>query len=165
MPTFSHIEPREPAGIGRVWKSSSSLSRAIGKLRVSEKISAIVGLLVLVMALLVVMSMQTVRLQSEYRRALATSTTTAINIGRVNALIYAIVMESRGIYMSTEPGKVKRYADELLRRNRELAGIIAEWEKIADFKDDAQFPAFKERILQFIDFRAELAQGDPDQPG
>jgi PAS domain S-box-containing protein len=156
MPIFSHIGPREPAG--RIWKSFSYLSRAIGKLRVSEKISAIVGLLVLVMVLLVVMSMQTVRLQSEYRRALATSTTTAINIGRVNALIYAIVMESRGIYMSTEPGKVKRYADELLRRNRELAGIIAEWEKIADFKDEARFPAFRERILQFIDFRAELAR-------
>jgi PAS domain S-box-containing protein len=158
MPTFSHIGPREPAGIGLIRKSFSYLSRAIGKLRVSEKIFAIVGLLVLVMVLLVVMSMQTVRLQSEYRRALATSTTTAINIGRVNALIYAIVMESRGIYMSTEPGKVKRYADGLLKRNSELAGIIAEWEKIADFKDEAQFPAFKERIRQFIDFRAELAR-------
>lgn len=108
--------------------------------------------------LLVVMSIQTVRLQTEYRRALATSAATAINIGRVNALIYAIVMESRRIYMSTDPGTVKRYADELIRRNRELAGVIAEWEKTADSSDEPRFPEFKRRILQFIDFRNELVR-------
>jgi len=158
MPAIPQIGPRDPAGVGGIWKLFSHLARVIGDLRISEKISGIVGLNVLVMLLLVVMSIQTVRLQAEYRRALATSATTAINIGRVNALIYAIVMESRGIYMSTDPGTVKRYADELLRRNRELAGVVAEWEKTADFDDETQFPAFKQRILQFIDFRNELVR-------
>lgn len=139
--------------ISRIWKTLGDLAPS---LRISEKVSGIVGLLALVMTLLVVMSIQTVRLQSEYRRALASSAATAINIGRVNALIYAIVMESRGVYMSTDPGTVKRYADELLRRNRELAGVVGEWEKNA--RDEAQFPAFKKRILQFIDFRSELAR-------
>jgi PAS domain S-box-containing protein len=158
MPAIPQFGPRDPAGVGGIWKLFSYLSRVTGNLRISEKISGIVGLKVLVMLLLVVMSIQTVRLQTEYRRALATSATTAINIGRVNALIYAIVMESRGIYMSTDPGTVKRYADELLRRNRELAGVVAEWEKTADFDDETQFPAFKRRILQFIDFRNELVR-------
>jgi PAS domain S-box-containing protein len=130
----------------------------IDNLRISEKVAGIVGLMVLVMALLVVMSVQTVRLQSEYRRALANSATTAINIGRVNALIYAIVMESRGIYMSTDPATVKRYADELLRRNRELASVIDEWEEAASLRDGEQFAAFRQRILQFIDFRNELVR-------
>ena len=155
MPALLHTGPRAPATISRIWRS---LSHFIFNLRISEKISAIVGLLALVMTLLVVMSIQTVRLQSEYRHALAASATNAIDIGRVNALIYAIVMESRGIYMSTDPATVRRYADELLRRNRELVGVIAEWEKTADFKDQAQFPAFKQRILQFIDFRNELVR-------
>jgi PAS domain S-box-containing protein len=152
------IEPQRPAAISRTWKLLSDPAHALGNLRIAEKISAIVGLLVIVMTLLMVMSIQSVRLQSEYRRALATSAETAINIGRVKALIYAIVMESRGIYMSTDPGPVKRYADELLRRNRELAGVVAEWEKTADFSDEGQFPAFKKRILQFIDFRNELVR-------
>ncbi len=158
MPAIPQFGPRDPAGVAGIWKLFIYLSRVTGNLRISEKISGIVGLKVLVMLLLVVMSIQTVRLQTEYRRALATSATTAINIGRVNALIYAIVMESRGIYMSTDPGTVKRYADELLRRNRELAGVVAEWEKTADFDDETQFPAFKRRILQFIDFRNELVR-------
>jgi hypothetical protein len=111
---------------GKIRRLFGDFAAFIDNFRVSEKISGIVGLLVVVLTLLVVMSIQTVRLQSEYRRGLATSATTAINIGRVNALIYAIVMESRGIYMSTEPATVKRYADELLRRIRELSGVVAE---------------------------------------
>jgi HAMP domain-containing protein len=111
-----------------------------------------------VLVLMVVMSVQTARLQSEYRRSLAASATTAINIGRVNALIYAIVMESRGVYMSSDPPTVKRYADELQRRNRELSAVIAEWEKVADVRDEEQFAAFRERVLKFIDFRKELVR-------
>jgi len=144
--------------IGKIRKLLSDCLDFIDNLRLSEKVSGIVGMLAVVLALLVVMSIQTVRLQSEYRHGLAASAATAINLGRVNALIYAIVMESRGVYMSTEPDTVKRYADELLRRNRELSAVMAEWEKSADFKDDARFEGFRKRILQFIDFRRELAR-------
>jgi hypothetical protein len=73
-------------------------------------------------------------------------------------LIYAIVMESRGVYMSTEPPTVKRYTDELLRRNRELSTVMAEWKEATDFRDDERFAGFRERILHFIDFRNELAR-------
>lgn len=130
----------------------------IDNLRISEKISGIVGLQVVVLTLLVVMSIQTVRLQNEYRRGLATSAAAAINIGRVNALIYAIVMESRGVYMSTDAATVKRYADELVRRNRELSALMTEWEKTADFRDEERFSAFRERITRFVAFRSELVR-------
>jgi PAS domain S-box-containing protein len=55
------------------------------------------------------MSIQSVRLQTAYRHLLASSATAAINIGRVNGLIYAIVMESRGIYISTDRTKAKQF--------------------------------------------------------
>ena len=69
-------------------------------------------------------SFQAVRLQNEYRSLLTTSASAAVNIGRVNAVIYVVVMESRGIYMSTEPAKVKQFSDKLHMRNRELAGVV-----------------------------------------
>jgi PAS domain S-box-containing protein len=155
MSSVPHPEPRRAAGIGDIRKWWGNLASG---LRIAEKISGIVALLVLVLTLLVVMSFQSVRLQARYRHALATSASAAINVERVNGLIYAIVMESRGIYMSTDAVTVRRYADELLRRNRELAGAVAEWEKTADFADEAQFPIFKQRIVQFIDFRNELVR-------
>jgi PAS domain S-box-containing protein len=144
--------------IGKIRKLSGDFLDFVDSLRISEKVAGIVGLLVVVLAALVAMSIQTVRLQSEYRHRLATSAATAINIGRVNASIYAIVMESRGVYMSADPPTAKRYADELLRRNRELSAVIADWEKTADFNDEAHFAGFRERILKFIDFRNELAR-------
>ncbi len=99
--------------------------REIGDLGISEKLYAVVTLLVFLTGLLLIMSVQAVRLQTAFREDLATASTAAINIERVNGLIYAIVMESRGIYMSSERTKVKRYGDELLKRNRELADVVS----------------------------------------
>lgn len=137
---------------------ADQIFRAIGDLSVREKFYGVIALLVIVTAFLLVMSAQSVRLQTVYRHLQASSASAAINVGRVNGLIYAIVMESRGIYMSTEPTVVKRYADELLRRNRELAGVVAEWEQTVDDDDAAKFSEFKQRIMQFIDFRNEVVR-------
>jgi PAS domain S-box-containing protein len=156
MPAIPHIESRGPEEVGGIRKLCSEFAHALRNLRVAEKVFGIAVLLVVVMTLLVAMSIQSVRLQSDYRRALVTSSTAAINIGRVNALIYAIVMESRGIYMSKDPAAAKPFADELVRRNRELADLVIEWEKVADLNEEGRFAAFKERILQFIEFRNEL---------
>jgi hypothetical protein len=71
------------------------------------------------------MSVQAVRLQSAFRDDVAAASTAAISIERVNGLIYAIVIESRGIYMSTERSKVRQFGDEMLKRNRELARSVA----------------------------------------
>jgi PAS domain S-box-containing protein len=158
MPAIQHMESRRPGRSGGIRKLGSDLAHALRNLRITEKIFGIVAAMVVVLILLVAMSVQSLRLQTEYRQALATSATAAINIGRVNALIYAIVMESRGIYMSPDLAAAKPYADELVRRTHELAGVVTEWEKTADLSDEGQFLAFKQRILQFIDFRNELVR-------
>src|SRR5258708_35410783 len=105
------------------------------------------------MTLLVVMSIQSVRLQAQYRHALATSASAAINVGRVNGLIYAIVMESRGIYMSQDRGTIRKYGDDLLKRNRELADVMASWEAPPGAEHARQFSAVRERIEQFMGIR------------
>lgn len=133
--------------------------RGIRGLGIGDKLYGIVALLVFLTVLLLVMSIQSVRLQTAFRQDLAEASSAAINIERVNGLIYAIVMESRGIYMSTDRIKVKQFGDELLKRNRELADVVAGWEeKTVRFDDAAQFSAFKSRIAQFIEFRKELVR-------
>ncbi len=133
-------------------------TREIGDLGIGEKLNAIVTLLVLLTVFLLVMSVQAVRLQSAFREDLAAASMAAINIERVNGLIYAIVMESRGVYMSTERTKVKQYGDELLKRSRELADVVSNWEKELRSDDVEQFLGFKQRIAQFIEFRKELVR-------
>jgi PAS domain S-box-containing protein len=144
-----------PGGLGKITKV---LVRALHHLSVAEKIYGIVALLVIVTTLLVVMSIQSVRLQTAYRQLLATSAAAAINVERVNGLIYATVMESRGVYMSTDRGTAKQYSDEVLKRSRELTDVVTGWEATIRSDDTTQFIAFKKRILQFIEFRRELAR-------
>ena len=54
----------------------------------------------------------------------------AQNVERVNGLIYAVVMESRGVYMSAEIShRRKRYGDLLLKFNERIAKVVADWRK------------------------------------
>jgi PAS domain S-box-containing protein len=150
-PATSRVVDRPSAFFSRFCKQVLDLS-------VAEKIYGLLAILVVITGFLTATSFQSVRLQTEYRQLLATSSSAALNIGRVNALIYAVVMESRGIYMSTEPAKVKQFSEELLKRNRELARVVVEWKATVREDDADLFLAFQKRIDQFIDFRRELVR-------
>jgi HAMP domain-containing protein len=149
--------PKTPPDRSRIAKLATGLIDGIYNLSVADKMLGIVGLLVVITILLVTTSFQSMRLQTDYRHLLTTSTSSAVNVGRANALIYAIVMESRGIYMSSDPAAVKRFADGVFQRNRELANVLAQWEKSVRPDDAERFSVFKNRIEQFIEFRRELA--------
>jgi PAS domain S-box-containing protein len=158
MDAISNTKPGGMPETGRIRRFATDLVMGLHNLGVAEKIYGVVALLVILTTFLVVMSIQSVRLQTAYRHLLASSATNAINIERVNGLIYAIVMESRGVYMSTDRPKVKQFGDELLKRNRELADVVAGWEQTVSADDAEQFTAFKQRITQFIEFRKELVR-------
>jgi PAS domain S-box-containing protein len=158
MEETSPIESGSRSPIEGFRRIAVNLARAIHHLSVSEKIYGIVGILVVLTILLVVMSVQSARLQTAYRHSLAASAQSAINVERVNGLIYATVMDSRGVYMSSDRAQAKRYGDELLKRASELADVVVGWEAMVRADDAEQFSAFKKRILQFIEFRKELAR-------
>ncbi|SFO70168.1 PAS domain S-box-containing protein [Bradyrhizobium sp. Ghvi] len=132
--------------------------RGTDTLSVAEKVYSIAGFLAIVTTFLLVMSIQTVRLQTTYRHMYATSAEAAIGAGRINALIYAIVMESRGIYMSADRRAVKQFADGLVRRNGELAEAVKAMERTVGDDDGELFSTFRQRIAQFIDFRQEVVR-------
>jgi PAS domain S-box-containing protein len=155
MPLIESGSRPQIEGLRRI---ATKLARAFHHLGVSEKIYGIVGVLVVLTIFLLIMSVQSARLQTAYRHSLATSSQSAINVERVNSLIYAVVMESRGIYISADRTAAKRYGDELLKRTSELADVVAGWEATVRADDAEQFSGFKKRILQFIDFRKELVR-------
>lgn len=142
----------------RLLKKFVRFARGADTLSVAEKVYSIAGFLAIVTTLLLVMSIQSVRLQTTYRHMHATSAEAAINVGRINTLIYAIVMESRGIYMSADRASVKPFADGLLLRNRELAGAVKGMERTVGDDDAEQIATFQRRIAQFIEFRQELVR-------
>ena len=81
-----------------------------------------------------------------------------LNVEKVNGLIYAVVMESRGVYMSSDMKTSKIYADGILKFNKQIAKVVEDWKKSVRGDDAELFGQFSGRIAQFIDFRRELAR-------
>jgi methyl-accepting chemotaxis protein len=80
------------------------------------------------------------------------------NVERVNGLIYAVVMESRGVYMSSDMKTSKVYADGIRKFDKQIAKVVEDWKKSVRGDDAEQFAEFSKRIATFIQFRDELAR-------
>ena len=80
------------------------------------------------------------------------------NVERVNGLIYAIVMESRGVYMSPDVKTSKAYSDGIIQYNKQLAKVVSDWKSSVRGDDAELFGLFSQRVAKFIEFRNELAR-------
>src|SRR6201989_1160557 len=128
------------------------------RLSLAARLYSIFGLFALLTAAIAALSDYNTRRGAELTHAIETANLAALNVERVNSLVYAVVMESRGVYMSTEPAVVKKYGEGLLKFNDRILGVIGKWQGIVQSDDAEQFATFKKRIEQFIDFRKELVR-------
>jgi methyl-accepting chemotaxis protein len=81
-----------------------------------------------------------------------------LNVGKLNGLIYAVVMESHGVYMSSDLKISKIYADGIRAFNKQIARVVDTWRKSVRCDDAQLFSQFSERISVFLYFRGELAR-------
>jgi methyl-accepting chemotaxis protein len=128
------------------------------RLSLAARLYSIFGLFALLTAAIAVLSDYNTRRGSELTHSIETANMAALNVERVNSLVYAVVMESRGVYMSTEPAVVKKYGEGLLKFNERILAVVKNWETIVQADDAEQFAAFKKRIEQFVEFRKELVR-------
>jgi methyl-accepting chemotaxis protein len=139
--------------------ANPSASYATGsRLSLAAKLYSIFALIALLTAAIAVLSHYNTRRNAELTTAIETANLAALNVERVNSLVYAVVMESRGVYMSSEPAVVKKYGDGLLKFNEKILAVVKNWEAIVQTDDAEQFAVFKKRIEQFVDFRKELVR-------
>jgi methyl-accepting chemotaxis protein len=124
----------------------------------AAKLYAIFALFGLMTAAITALSDYNARQNSELTQAIETSNRAALNVERVNSLVYAVVMESRGVYMSVDSAAAKKFCDGLLAFNEQVLGVVNKWQTIVQSDDAEQFAIFKKRIEQFVDFRKELVR-------
>ena len=98
------------------------------RLSLAAKLYSIFALFALLTAAIAVLSDYNTRRGAELTHAIETANLAALNVERVNSLVYAVVMESRGVYMSTEPAVVKKYGDGLLKFNDSILNVVKRWE-------------------------------------
>ena len=124
----------------------------------AAKLYSIFALFALLVAAITALSDYNTRQNADLTEAVSTASRAALNVERINSLVYAVVMESRGVYMSTEPAVVKKYGDGLLKFNERILDVVKNWEALVQADDAQQFATFKKRIQQFVDFRKELVR-------
>src|ERR1700733_15352782 len=83
------------------------------------KLYSIFGLFAILTAAITALSDYNTRSSTELTESIEIASQAALNVERVNSLVYAIVMESRGIYMSTDAAVVKKYGDGLHKFSNE----------------------------------------------
>jgi methyl-accepting chemotaxis protein len=139
-----------------------SSGNAVGsRLSLAAKLYSIFALFAVLTAAITILSDYNTRRNAELTESIETASRSALNVERVervNSLVYAVVMESRGIYMSTEPAVVKKYGAGLIKFNDQILAVVKERESIVRADDAELFAVFKKRIEQFVDFRKELVR-------
>src|SRR3954466_6610091 len=139
--------------------SASPSSNATGsRFSLAVRLYSIFAFIALLTAAIALLSHYNTRRNAELTEAIETASRAALNVERVNSLVYAVVMESRGVYMSTDVANVKKYGDGLLKFNDNILAVVKNWEALVQADDAEQFATFKKRIEQFIDFRKELVR-------
>ncbi|WP_291295046.1 methyl-accepting chemotaxis protein [Elioraea sp.] len=77
---------------------------------------------------------------------------------RLNGLVYAVVMDSRGIYMSADTERAKPFAAGLRRFLGGVEREVAAWEALLPAEQRAGFAPVKAGAADFVRLRGELAR-------
>ncbi len=136
----------------------ASATVVASRFSLAARLYSIFALFAVLTAAITALSDYNTRRNAELMEAVDTASRAALNVERINSLVYAVVMESRGVYMSTDPAVVKKYGEGLLKFNERILAIVKNWEAIVQADDTQQFATFKKRIEQFVDFRKELVR-------
>ncbi len=128
------------------------------KLSIAAKLYAIFALMATTTIALSVVAVTAARHHAALTDEFESANAGTLNVEKVNGLIYAVVMESRGVYMSSDMKTSKIYADGILKFNKQIAKVVDDWKKSVRGDDAELFAQFSGRIAQFIDFRRELAR-------
>ena len=128
------------------------------RLSLAARLYSIFALFALLTAAIAVLSDYNSRRAAELTQSIETANLAALNVERVNSLVYAVVMESRGIYMSPDWKTAQPFAKKLLK---DLDGIDATaklWKEDVIESEREKIDHLQKSIAQFIAFRKELVR-------
>jgi diguanylate cyclase (GGDEF)-like protein len=82
----------------------------------------------------------------------------SIHLERINRLVYAVVMESRGIYMSPDWTGAEQFATNLMKDLSSLREVAQMWRYEAITTQQINIDELALRISEFVRFRTELVR-------
>ena len=77
---------------------------------------------------------------------------------RVNSMLYLVVMDSRGVYMSLDLKEAEKYSPAIISNLRVISGLVNEWTSLIRPEDKERMDRVNARIEEFIRLRTELVR-------
>lgn len=81
-----------------------------------------------------------------------------IHLEQINGLVYSVVMESRGIYMSRDWSSAEPFAKNLITALGQMQAVVAKWNGDVIDEERSNIAALIGQIDQFSSFRTELVR-------
>jgi methyl-accepting chemotaxis protein len=132
---------------------------ALDSIKIGARVSLVVAALAAGMITLGVISVSSVELYQKKVQAMENASARALAAERANAIVYAVVMDSRGVYMSRDAAEAARFGKPLLGFLDQLTTVSQDW---AAQVPGAERAAFRQQIAkpidEFIRFRRELVR-------
>ncbi len=130
----------------------------LSHIRITAKVHVVVGILALVAAVVAGQSLLALRTYDAQVELIQRASKRAVVGERVNGLVLATVMESRGVYMSKDKAEAEKFAKPLLGDLKQLDLRLGEWKALVEPQDAANFGKVETAARDFIRFRTELAR-------
>jgi methyl-accepting chemotaxis protein len=142
--------PSDPTGIHvmRITRNATLKQRVFG-------VIALLSVIPLACFALTYLAMER---SSSAQRAMESAKSGAILLERINGGIYAVVMESRGIYMSADWKTAEPFAKNLTQDLVDLRKSIDSWKRIVIQAERSKVDQLDLGLEQFIQFRTELVR-------
>jgi methyl-accepting chemotaxis protein len=128
------------------------------KLTLKTRLLLVIGLLGVVPLIGVALSSYNLAAGKQASQQMDIAWKGAQYLGRINGLVYAVVMESRGIYMSPDWDTAQPFAKNLLRDLDEIQTAADQWKGLVIESERGKIDELSGDIAQFIAFRQELVR-------
>ena len=127
------------------------------KLSIAAKLYAIFALMAATTLALSVIAVVNARHHAALTAEFESANAGTWNVERINTMIYAVITESRGISMASNPVDAQGHIDALRKINENIARIIADWQKKVGGRESKEFADFAQRIGKFRDYADRIA--------
>jgi len=130
----------------------------VGLRKISTLIIGAFGIFAFAAGLSVVVGVQTLSRYAALTDEVDLDARRLLLVERLNGMIAAAVMESRGVYLSANARDSERYVETLLIHLDEIATTVSQWQAIKHNKDEAVADMAIAQVDRFVLLNRELAR-------
>lgn len=128
----------------------------IRNLTLKSKLHVVITVLGLLSGITTAISFLLLKASDEAQVALDRASQGTIHLEHINGLVYAVVMESRGIYMSADAKQAEPFARNMTKQLAELQQRAGAWKLTAIESERVRIDTLSANIDEFVRFRTEL---------